>query len=422
MTQRTHWSSGTKLFLTVCLSALLFSCATDRSLPNMNLSQPQWRFLLDNDPHKWTKEASHWFLTGEPNLTELNNLKLARQGIPMRRERVNVENFNKIRFNGNYQLQIFGTDGPNTVYIYGPSQAAATVRIRVSGGRLCIDQDDTVPLNSDQVIIRVGIRDLQEITHLGCGSIEGIWLKSSGLLIQTTANSANHIYLAGDLRVRRIAHAGFSSITLTGVNTQYLDIQAMGFGDINLCGKVGIQSINHHAGDNINIIGANSPHLVIIADGQGKIGISGRVNLREVTATDSVRIYISQVLAPFTNILLKKYAQVGLLGVTDELFVKAYDSSRFDGRGLCTHEAHVKSFDNAHINFNSANAISMASNHSSIYYFGAERRLISFIHGNGLILPLFDDAHSCQIINRTYIVKQKPRMKLRGLKHLRGEG
>lgn len=394
---------GLSVLFFFCL--LMTSCATNHSPTiNADLTKETWRYQLNTNPTTWQRYADRWFLTGKPNATEMTN-RHASYRFAMSRMQVRVSNFTKIRFNGNFQLQLFGTDGPNTVYILGPNEAVGSAILRVSNDTLCIDQRPDAPPNADKVIIRIGMRELTQLIQMGCGTIEGIWLRSHSLTLTTTQQAGSRIYLMGNLRVRHIQQAGQTSINIFGANTPDLYIQTSGHGEVNLCGDVGVRSIIHHGSSNINIIGAHSGRLDIIADGDGKIGIKGQVNLRDVSVKDNVRVYVSLSTSDAINVALKNKARVGIAGFTNELNVVARNESRFLGRYLCTHQSYVKAYDSSHVNVNGASTLGMASQDGSIYYFGPARLLTSYTSGNGIVLPLFDDSRSCHIFNRTYVMR-----------------
>ncbi|MCP6769734.1 hypothetical protein NL529_33295, partial [Klebsiella pneumoniae] len=61
---------------------------------------------------------------------------------------VNVADFSQIKVNGSFQVQIFGTYGHNSVYVYGPNAGVSNVAVSVNGDKLSIRQKDpNVPLN-----------------------------------------------------------------------------------------------------------------------------------------------------------------------------------------------------------------------------------------------------------------------------------
>lgn len=381
----------------ICFSLTLMSCAINRN-PHLNidLSRETWQGCVETNPARWKIGADRWFLTGDPNGAEIANRR-APCSAALSTMQVKVPNFFNIMVEGNFQVQIFGTYAHNSLYVQGPNRAVREVIIEIKNGTLCLRQLRKGAPYMGQVIIRIGVCQLANLVQMGCGSIEAVSLNSRCLSITSTRNASGNIFLSGLMNVRSITNYGWGSINVFGANTPALAISTFGSGAVNICGRVGIRSITHRGRANINIIGADSCGLTINACGSGKIGISGRVNLREVKANDNVEVYATSVESDCLYAYLRNCARVGLAGIARDLYVDAFNQSRFEGRFLCATSAFVRARDCAHINVTACNKIFASSTqNSSVYFFGSPNYLSQFVTGNGLVIPIFGPAaRSC---------------------------
>lgn len=398
-----------KVGIIFLISFSLLSCFAHRSQNNIdvNFAHETWRYQVETRPIRWERGADRWFWTGEPNRTEWQKRR-APYKAAINMMRVNVPNFTKISVQGNFQLQLYGTNGPNCVYVSGPNEAVDAAILKVSKDTLCILERKGASANTNQVIIRIGIHELNRLVQMGCGSIEGVFVHSRALSILTTPQSGNRIYLAGDMRLTQIEHYGRGSLNIFGANTSNLDIIAAGCGEVNICGNVGVRSIRHRSTDNVNIIGAKSLQLDIFAEGNGKIGISGPVRLRLVTVSNHDHVYLTDVRSPAVYATLRDKAELGLAGYAGLLEARACNESVFFGRYLCTRNAHVRTYQLAHANINSAHAVAQANGASSIFFYGAESRLTAFNSRAAVVLPVAPLDRCCQAFYPRQVVKVKP--------------
>jgi hypothetical protein len=264
------------------------------------------------------------------------------------------------------------------------------VVVHVTENTIYLSQAKNVPCDMRNVIIRIGIRNLNSLSQCGGGIIEGRGILSNCLSI--TSSGCGNIYLAGRVNLTRVVSTGSGNVNVFGAITPELDIYTSGAGSVNVSGNVGIHSITHHGCGNINIIGANTDGLKIKADGRGKIGINGRVAVDEINAKDHVCVYIYYLNGTMLNVYVTDYARVGLAGCTTTLYVDAGRSSRFEGHYLYTNDAFVRAHDGAHVNVTAANKLFASSTqNSSVYYFGSPNTLSQFFRESGVIIPILGE-------------------------------
>jgi len=387
------------LALVVFTFLLLAGCASHRyPYLNKNLGSESWMRSVDADPNQWARGADNWFMTGDPNATELAD-RNAPYAAAISTMAVRVPEFANIKSNGDFQVQLFGTYGPNSVYVYGPNNAVRSVIVEVRGNTLCITMAKNAPRNIRKVIIRIGVNQLNNLVQLGCGPIEGIQLHSNRLFV-TSAGKGN-IYLAGPMNLARVLATSSGSVSVFGARTPMLDIKTGGAATVNVGGNIGIRSITHHGIGNINIIGANTDGLRIYADGRGKIGIRGHVNLRTVKARDKTCVYVCNVNSRSLYTWVSDDARVGLAGSAENLYVDTTKRSRFEGHTLCAANAFVRAHDASHINVTASNKIfAAATENGSVYFFGSPNLMSQFVSGLGVVIPIWsDNAAICPVVN-----------------------
>lgn len=386
------------LGLILLTSISLTGCSTSNRHPTLkdNLTQETWMREVDTNPNKWTRGADKWFLTGDPASTRIP----AYNQMPVGTLKVAVPAFTKIKINGDFQVQIFGTYGSNSVYVYGPNDAVTATVINAHGDTLFLNQQKKVPHSMRQVIVRIGVNRLSSIVQLGRGRVEGIQLRSSCLDVVSTGSG--HMYLAGNMNLKTLVNLGSSCVSVFGANTPELDIKTGGTGVTNVSGNVGVRSIMHHGRNDINIIGANSNNLKIYADGRGKIGINGIVNLREVKARDFTRVYAYKLRSTDLYVYTFDQARVGLAGWGNNVYLDAFKNSCIGARDLCANNAYVRAHQNSHINIAAGNKIfAAATEHGSIYFFGSPNIMSQFVSGNGTIIPIWTNGYNaCPIVQQ----------------------
>jgi hypothetical protein len=384
-------------------SMFLAACAfKGNPYPNTDQTNETWPAYVQTNPNSWVNGASRWFLTGDPNVTEEENMS-APPKAAMSTMMVRVSDFNNIKVDGPFQVQLFGTYENNSVYLYGPNEEVRQVAVEVQGDTLYLHVADGASAKMDKVIVRVGIANLCHLTQKGCGRIEGRQLKSTGLDISSTG--AGKIYLAGNMNLRRVMQNGDGTISVFGASTPMLDITTTKNGGVNVSGSIGLRSI-HHAGRNeINIMGAYAGGAKIYTEGCGKIGISGNANIREITAKEDTAVYAYCVRSDSLYVYVSGRAKVGLAGSTNDLYVETSGASQFFGRDLVAQSAYVRANGSSHINVTARDKIYAASTgSSSVYFFGSPNMLSQFLSGNGTVIPIWFDRQSRHSLCQTYSV------------------
>ena len=391
----------------------LVSCAyRGNPYPKSDLTEERWMASVNNNANTWSRGADRWFLTGDPNATEQMNAT-APDAVAISTMNVRVGDFNNIKIDGPFQVQLFGSNERNSVYVYGPNTEVRQVAVEVRNGTLYINmaKDASYSRKMGQVIIRVGVMNLNNLTNRGSGRVEGRQLRSNGLNI--IAAGSGNMYLAGEMNVRCITQSGSGCVNVFGAVTPVMDIYTTGSGEVNVSGNIGIRTIQHHGSTDINIIGANTDGLKINTDGSGKIGINGRANVREITAKQNTCVYIYSSVSNSIYVYTSGNAKVGIAGNTSDLYVDASGNSQFLGRYLCTLNAYVRAHDQAHINVTATNKIyAAATQGGSIYFFGTPDIMTQFLRDNGTVIPIwYDGKRSCMVQKPMYYKDSVPAYK-----------
>lgn len=382
-----------KRYISIAVITLFFltliSCATNRTAYiNNHFTEETWMSGVEKDPSKWLQGSDAWFMNGNPYVQVKY---LAPYSVAMSNMSVNVSDFTNIKTNGNFQVQIYGTQGNNCVTVDGPNSAVRAVKVEVIGNMLCITQAEKAPSNMRQVIVRIGVRQLNNLVQMGGGPVEGLRLFSNGLNV--TSSGCGNVYLSGNLNVHRITSTNKGSVIVFGANTSMLDIKTTGAGCVKVSGNIALRTITHgnKASGDISIIGANGNcETRIYAQGRGKISINGRVNIREVRASGHTCVYAYPVNSGGLYVYTYDSAKVGLAGSSINLFVDTSGSSIFYGRYLCVRDAYVRAHDWSHVNVTASNKVfAAATQNSSVYFFGSPSIMSQFVSANGVVIPVW---------------------------------
>lgn len=380
------------LFLTAC-------ALKGNPYPKTDQTNETWPAYVHTNPNSWAYGASRWFLTGDPNVTEEQDMAASPRAA-ISTMMVRVPDFNKIVVDGPFQVQIFGTYECNSVYLYGPNAEVRQIAVEVRGDTLCVHVADGGSGKLCNAIVRIGVANLCRLTQKGCGRIEGRQVRSTGLEINSTGSGK--IYLAGNVNLRRVTNYGDGTISVFGAGTPSLDVVTTKQGGVNVSGYVGLRSITHAGCNDINIIGANGGNAKIYTEGSGKIGILGNANIREITAKDCTSVYGYCVRSGSLYVYESGKARVGLAGSAENLYVETSGVSQFYGRDLVAGSTYVRANNGSHINVTARDKIYAASSgSSSVYFFGTPNMLSQYQSGNGTVIPIWYDRPShyplCQV-------------------------
>lgn len=374
-----------RLLISLLLSLTLIGCAsTYNSQPSL---KECWMRQVNVDSKKWTRCASQWFLAGNPNLT--NPLPLTVQkisGKPIIATNVPTGDFDGIKIDGNFRVQLTGSREHESIAVTGPPEEVKQVIIEVCGHNLCIHRIKGTSTPISHIIIQVAIHDLRRLINNGA-IVEGINITSSDLKI--SASGYGSVLLDGSMNLSYISQMSSCPITVIGAFTPALSIQSAGSGDVNVSGRVGIQSILHNGSGTINIIGALSKCLDICAKGTGTVAIAGYVTLNRVMAFGRSRVYVFWVTSNNIDVIAGGTACVGLAGQTNNLKVDLRENAGFAGGRLIACHAYVRTHNNAHANIVATQSLlATSTDQSSIYVIGAPPTLARFPLGNSVIYPI----------------------------------
>lgn len=382
-----------KRYFSIAVCVLFFltliSCATNRTAHvNNNFTQETWMTGVEKDPAQWLQGSDAWFRNGNPYIQVRYN---APYSLAMSNMSVRVPNFTNIKTNGNFQVQIYGTQGSNSVTIYGPNSAVRAIKVEVIGNTLCLIQAEKAPSNMRQVVVRIAVAQLNNLVQMGNGTVEGIRLFSNRLNVLSTG--CGNVYLSGNLNVQKITSTFKGSIIIFGANTPKLDIKTTGAGCVKVSGNIALGTIIHKnkATGDVSLIGVNGNCASrIFAEGRGKISINGRANIRELRASGHTCVYVYPTGSGALYVYAQDSAKVGLAGSANNIFVDTSGSARFYGRYLCVRDAYVRAHDWSHVNVTASNKIfAAATQNSSVYFFGSPQIMSQFVSANGVVIPVW---------------------------------
>ena len=390
---------------------ILMSCSAGRyPYPTHDLGQEDWRGMIETDANRWALKADQWFLAGGPSPSAIANQQ-ATYGEAISRETVRVSNFNTIRVNGDFQVQIVGSPYTDSVTIEGPNAKVRAIDVTVSNnGVLCITQLKKAPPGMGQVIVRICIKQLHRLEHNGTGNVEGIRLNSNNL--QVVASGCSNIFLAGHLNVTRIIARGPGTVNIFTIDSNDTEIQTSGNGSVNLSARraVWLRSITHYGTGNVNVIGARSRHLMINTSGSGKIGISGHVSVKEIRASGKTYVFIENSTSDMPCIYVYDNAQVGIAGRAGIFSGYTTRNSRLWARYLLAHTSYLEASGTSHMNVYATDKVfATVSDYATIYYYGDPAILTPFERNYGTVINMGTPNTQFEVITRRRSPSQAPR-------------
>ncbi len=371
-----------RFFLLLCFTLVLAGCTLVAPPPAPVGINETWVQTTQQSPAAWIKGTDRWFLTGQPNQTELADREAGNRITQMP-----VSTFNTIQVRGFFQTQIIATDVP-TVYILGPLAALRAIAVHVMGNTLYLRQVRPVsPTLMSQVIVRVGAPALQKLTQCGPGLIEA---RLTNTPLDVVSLGRGNMYLAGKVNLQHVLLGNWGCITAVGVNTHYLDIMSDGWGTINLAGHVGLHTLTHKGQGNVNIMGVTCMHPVHIDTRCiGRINLSGQVLNPHVIARDETCVFICGVAGTKVDASAQDKAVIGMSGYSEVLMANTSQTAQFLGSYLCVRDAYLRTHDASHMNVSASHQVFAEANQDSTIYFYGPRYLITGLGSHsGAILAL----------------------------------
>lgn len=367
----------------------LVSCAAGRyPYPKKDLAMEHWHSEIDSNPDVWAARASDWFRIGQISQLQKDN-EVAPLTDSMSRVAVKVADFNSIKLNGDFKVQITNASGNNKVIMVGPNEAIRSVKVSVNDETLCVEQIKNASPEVSRIIVYINIRNLHTLINEGAGDVEGIRLQGHDVAIEQ--GGSGNMYLAGRMNVSCITNRGSGCVTLYGDDLRGLEIKTSGTGNVNVYGtsQVDLKSIYHRGSGDINVINATSNCLKINTDGEGKIGLRGEMIVKEIEAGGKTCTFLTTVSGHQVVVHANNNAKVGMDGRADVLRVFTTRTSEFMGRCLLARELYATATGTSHINsVATGRAFASAKDYASIYFFGDPGILAPFESHSGTVITL----------------------------------
>lgn len=380
-----------KIFVLIItfFSALILSACTSQYCKTQvmqNCLTETWMHYIDPKPTGWLNSADSWFLTGNPvSFTAyLNPHTIAKK--------IDVRDFTNISIHGPFKVQIVSTPAQNQLLLIGPRYQLQQVEVEIQNNTLAIRVSADAIKNKlmpDQVIIRIAVRNLHELTNWGSCTIDGRNIVSDNLKINSYGGGK--IFLQGKITLTSVTQYGPSEITILGVVSPALQIRISANRLLNICGRLGVQYIFNCNG-HVKMIGVDSNSLIVDASGNSSTILHGFANLKQVKAVGNSDVYFYWVMSESTRVIANQNSRVGLAGYTGNLNVTLSGKALFYGKLLHSGSAYVQTFNESHANVRAGSKIfASASDRSSIYFFGPRDILSPFTSGNGSVIPMGSD-------------------------------
>ncbi len=374
----------------VCLLTLCSCKTTPNPHANQNLLQETWMQTINLNPTVWTRNADRWFFLGEPNATE-QDARLAPHDKAISITAVNVSQFTNIHLRGCFQVQIAGGEARNSVYILGPNEAARQISVRVEGDTVIVSEPEDPKkgfANLKNVIVRIGVSNLNYLKVSGMVNVEGRMLVSNSMTIDSYNQES--VLLDGRINLVKVNNGGRGTVSVLNAYTPCLTVINRSSGTVNVSGRVGIRTISNLTNGRVHIIGADSRSLMINACGDSHTSVAGYADLKRLNATGNACVHLYWVNSRAATVFLNKNARVGLAGRVGNLDVYVADNARFGGQYLHATNVYVQTRNNAHANVSGSRRIfASASDNSSIYYFGSPNNVSRNTADLGIVVPVW---------------------------------
>jgi hypothetical protein len=379
-----------------CLTLVLTGCATNHSYyqaqVRTDLVQEDWVRLMNLNPNDWTRSADRWFFTGEPhNFDQFASKAPADSAITAMM--VRAPDFTNLEIAGPYRVQIYGHQQHNSVVVLGSNNDARYTAVEVQGQTLKIHpatdcRGSCVNLNT--VVIRIGIKELNNLVVNGTGLIEGKEINSRHLNIYETGSS--QVILSGKMNLQNVIQTGTGTISIIGAYTPLMGVKVTNSGNVNISGRVGIRRILKTGTGTLHIVGADTDGLAIDSRGSGLTTVYGFINLTNVNVIDSSRVYLSNVISDGIDINVQGNSRLGLAGNAKNLGVGVDGNARFLGKYLCGENIYIRTRHSSHANVRpTQRLVANALDNSSIYVFGSPYMASRYTTGNGIVIPIADN-------------------------------
>lgn len=375
---------------------ILISCASTSGrypYPSSDLGNEDWRYQMQTDSNEWAMNADDWFRAGKPTRASMMNDDETNPEV-ISKSKIRVGNFNSLKINGDFKVQIVGDAPEDCLMIEGPNDAVRVIKVSVKNNVLFIDEVTDEPVDMRHVIVHISMRQLCNLIYNGNGCVEGIQIYSPELNIQSSGMGS--IFLAGPMNIRSVVSRGAGSVNLFTIASCDTVIEALSSGTVNIDAKKGIdvRSIKHFGTGNINIIGATSKHLSINAKGKGVVSVKGHVIVHDIHASDEVCVFVDCNIGGGPCIYVYDYARVGIDGSAYTLYGYTNRSSRLMARYLPVNDAFVEAAGSSHMNVKARSRIfATARDYATIYFYGNPDILNADESNSGTVIVIQDKSY-----------------------------
>jgi hypothetical protein len=379
-----------------CLATLVLTgCASNKNYYGSQVRndqiQERWLSRINLDPNLWTAHADRWYYTDTPRNFNDYAAK-APTGAAITAMMVRVPDFTNIVVSGPYKIEIFGRQVHNSLFILGSNEAARHVAVELNGGTAMIHpatECKGMGCGSSQVIVRIGVNQLRNLTVNGNSFVEGKDITSCGLSVKSTAKS--EVILIGNMNLQNVAVTGGGTVTVIGSYSPVTDVLDSN-GNVNISGHVGLHNVVKSGNGTINVIGVDTDGLFINSEGGGVTALAGYANLRKAAVKQNSQVYLYWVNSNGIYINLHGNGKLGLAGYAKSVDLVADGSSSFQGKYLRTENMYVTTRNSAHANVSAQQKLfANASDYSSIFFFGTPNVVSRYTSSSGLIVPIFND-------------------------------
>lgn len=301
---------------------------------------------------------------------------------------ISLGDIDRAFISGDYCIDIVNTDGPDTLYLEGPTELLAAVKVQAIKNKVNISFDKAFePQLARKIHLILSLKSLCQLVYEGNGIVMGKKLQSDALTLVTKGNG--NVDLNGSLRLHSVQHDGAGELKVAGASGENIHFNTVGSGDVILEGAIGMAELNYQGSGHVKINKLTKELLTINVDGSGLVELEGVIKLKSITQKGSAHLKLYWIDNDRLSITLGDKSTMELAGVVKWLYLTTDSTAQFNGRYLRTENAFVRAKDNssAKVNVNQQ-LYSDASANANIYAYGRPENKAFTEHELGNVFPM----------------------------------
>lgn len=187
--------------------------------------------------------------------------------------------------------------------------------------------------------------------------------------------------------IKKIVYNGSGTFTARNLNTSSLELTVNSGRSINLSGHhIGLRKLTVFGATPVTIKGIDSPLLDVDANHAADITLEGTAGLRKLDYSGSGRFKMQWIKSPQVNVR-SHHGRIMLAGIVDSIDAVLSNDAQLDARYLRAKNAYINTADKARADIWAKRSFNgFASGYSNIYYYQKPRLLTKYMRQQGAVL------------------------------------